>query len=100
MLQFLLLFSCSNDPKEVETFVSSENLPVEVMKTAELRYTEKGKIKVKIIAEKIERYLNQHPSIHFSLGVVVYFYNDSAIITSTLTADQASIDDGYEDGQS
>ena len=90
---FFLLSSCSNDPKEVETFVSSKDMPVEVMKEAELIYTEQGKIKVKIMAEKIERFLNQNPSVHFSNGVLVQFYNDSGNITSTLTAEEASIDD-------
>ena len=47
---------------------------------------------VKIIAAKIERYPNQSPTIHFSKGVIVHFYNDSAIITSTLTAMEATID--------
>lgn len=90
---FLLLSSCSNNPKDVETFVSNEDTPIEVMQKSELYYTEKGKIKVKIIAEKIERYLNQNPSVYFSGGVLVYFYNDSAVITSTLTAEKATIDD-------
>jgi lipopolysaccharide export system protein LptC len=90
---FLLFSSCSNDPKEVETYVSIEDMPIEVMKEAELIYTEQGKIKVKIMAEKIERFLNQNPSVYFSNGVLVHFYNDSANITSTLTAEQASIDD-------
>ena len=51
----ILLFSCSNDPKIVETFVSSENLPSETIKEAELTYTEKGKVKVKIIRIEVER---------------------------------------------
>lgn len=95
MVYFCVVFfvSCSNDPKEVETFVTSDNLPSETMKEAELLYTEEGKIKLKIIAEKIERYPNQSPTIHFSEGVVVRFYNDSAEITSTLTSMEATIDD-------
>lgn len=92
-LILLLFSSCSNDPKEIETFVSSEEMPIEVMQKAELIYTEKGKIKVKIIAEKIERYLNQNPTVYFSHGVLVHFYNDSANITSTLSAEEAFIDD-------
>ena len=47
----------------------------------------------KIIAEKIERYSDKTPAIHFSKGVIVHFYNDSAVITSTLTAEKATIDD-------
>ena len=54
LLSFLILLtSCSNDPKEVKTFVSNENPPSETMNKAELIYTEAGKIRLKIIAEKI-----------------------------------------------
>ena len=91
----ILLFSCSNDPKIVETFVSRENLPSETIKEAELTYTEKGKVKVKIISKQIERY-TASSTINFSGGIIVYFYNDSAIITSTLTAEEAIIDEKKE----
>ncbi|MBC8266009.1 MAG: LPS export ABC transporter periplasmic protein LptC [Flavobacteriales bacterium] len=88
-----LFFSCSNDTKIVKTFVSNEKVPSETLKQAELTYTEKGKVKVKIIAQKIERFTKPSPTINFSQGLVVYFYNDSAMLTSTLTAQQAIIDD-------
>ena len=92
----VLLASCSNDPKIVETFVSSEELPLETMKQAELLYTEKGKVKVKILAQKIERFTKPNSTVNFSDGIVVYFYNDSSIISSTLTAEQAIIDEKKE----
>ena len=90
-----LFSSCSNDPKVVETFAPNENFPSETIKEAELTYTEKGKVKVKIIAKKIERY-TASSTINFSGGIIVYFYNDSAIITSTLTAEEAIIDEKKE----
>ncbi len=77
----------------MKTFVSNEKVPSETLKQAELTYTEKGKVKVKIIAQKIERFTKPSPTINFSQGLVVYFYNDSAMLTSTLTAQQAIIDD-------
>jgi LPS export ABC transporter protein LptC len=92
----VLLTSCSNDPKEVETFVSSENLPLETMKQAELIYTENGILKAKIIANKIERFLKPTPVIDFSEGILVYFYNDSAIVASTLTAQEAVINNNSQ----
>ena len=92
---FTLLFSCSNDPKIIETFVPNENFPSETIKEAELTYTEKGKVKVKIISQQIERY-TASSTINFSGGIIVYFYNDSAIITSTLTAEEAIIDEKKE----
>ena len=90
-----LFSACSNDPKIVETFATNKNLPTETIKEAELIYTEKGKVKVKIIAQKIERYAATS-TINFSEGIVVHFFNDSAIITSTLTAQDAIIDEKKE----
>ena len=93
----IFLSSCSNDPKIVETFVSSEELPLETIKQAELLYTEKGKVKVKILAQKIERFTKPNPTINFSEGIVVYFYNDSLMVTSVLKAEQAIIDEKKEE---
>jgi LPS export ABC transporter protein LptC len=70
-------------------------LPSETIKEAELTYTEKGKVKVKIISKQIERY-TARSTINFSDGIVVHFFNDSAIITSTLTAQEAIIDEKKE----
>ena len=63
-----LLFSCSNDPKIIETFVSRENLPSETIKEAELTYTEKGKVKVKIISKDLPElfvYIRRHPLLNY-----------------------------------
>ncbi len=54
----LLLFSvalvtCTNDPKLVQDFVSDKEQPIEQIKEAELLHTENGKIKVRIVANKI-----------------------------------------------
>ena len=91
-----LFYSCSNDPKVVESFVTTEILPSETMKQAELIYTENGILKVKIIANKIKRFSNPTPVIDFSEGILVYFYNDSAIVASTLTAQEAVINDNNQ----
>ena len=57
-------------------------------------HTENGKLKVKIVATTIERFNNQQPQLVFSNHLVVYFYNDSALVQSTLKAEYAEINDG------
>ena len=57
-------------------------------------HTENGKLKVKIVATTIERFNNQQPQLVFSNHLVVYFYNDSAMVQSTLKAEYAEINDG------
>ena len=90
----LIFVSCSNDPKMVQEFVSSEVLPIEKIEGAEMLHTENGKLKVKIVATTIERFNNQQPQLVFSNHLVVYFYNDSALVQSTLKAEYAEINDG------
>ena len=89
----LIFVSCSNDPKLVQEFVSTEVLPIEKIEGAEMLHTENGKLKVKIVATTIERFNNQQPQLVFSNHLVVYFYNDSAMVQSTLKAEYAEIND-------
>ena len=88
--------SCSNDPEVVKTFINIKELPLETIKEAELLYTEEGNLKVKILAEKIERYADPESYVYFSEGIVVYFFNDSSKVTSKLTAQEAYIDEEKE----
>lgn len=89
----VLLVSCTNDPKLVQEFVSSEQLPIERINGAEMLHTENGKLKVKIASNTIERFQNRQPQLVFSNHMEVYFYNDSAQIQSTLFAENAEIDE-------
>lgn len=97
-MRFLFFFSvvliaCTNDPNLVQEFVSDKEQAIEQIKEAELLHTENGKIKVRIIAGKIERFQNMQPQLIFSENLEVYFYNDSSQLQSTLKADDGSIDE-------
>ena len=90
----VVLVSCTNDPKLVQEFVADKQLPIEQIKGAELLHTENGKVKVRVVASRIERFQDIEPSLIFSDHLEVYFYNDSSQLQSTLMADYASIDEG------
>ena len=90
----VVLIACTNDPKLVQEFVSDKEQAIEQIKGAELLHTENGKIKVRIVAGKIERFQNKQPQLVFTEYLEVYFYNDSSQLQSTLMADYASIDEG------
>ena len=96
LLFSILLVACTNDPKLVQDFVSNKEEAIEQIKGAELLHTENGKIKVKIVANKIERFQDQQPGLIFSEKIQVYFYNDSSELRSTLMANDASIDEDAE----
>jgi LPS export ABC transporter protein LptC len=89
----VVLVSCTNDPKLVQEFVSDKQQPIEQIKGAELLHTENGKVKVRVVASRIERFQDIEPSLIFSDHLEVYFYNDSSQLQSTLMADYASIDE-------
>lgn len=88
----LIFFSCSNDPAIVKEFISFDDLPVEKMKDAEIIHTEFGIMKVKVIANNIERYQNQQPHLILSNGLKVIFYNDT-VMKSNLEAQYAEINE-------
>ena len=89
----IVLISCTNDPNLVQEFVSDKQQPIEKIKEAELLHTENGKVKVRLLAGRIERFQDTQPALIFSDHLEVYFYNDSSELQSTLMADYASIDE-------
>ena len=89
----IVLISCTNDPRLVQEFVSDKQQPIEKIKEAELLHTENGKVKVRLLASRIERFKDIQPALIFSDHLEVYFYNDSSELQSTLIADYASIDE-------
>ena len=93
LLLSIVLVACTNDPKLVQEFVSDKEQAIEQIKGAELLHTENGKLKVRILTNKIERFKDQQPGLIFSEHMEVYFYNDSSELKSTLMANDASIDE-------
>ena len=89
----VVLISCTNDPKLVQEFVSDKQQPIEQIKGAELLHTENGKVKVRLVASRIERFQDIQPALIFPDHLEVYFYNDSSQLKSTLMADYASVDE-------
>ena len=91
-----LLFSCSNDPEIVKTFISKEGLPIEQSKKVKIIQTEYGLIKIKLEAEKIERFIEPKEVLKISNGLRVEFYNESVELISVLLAETAILDQKSE----
>lgn len=89
----LIFSSCSNNPELVKEFIELDNLPIEQIKEAEVLHTENGILKLKIIAANIQRFKDNQPSLVFSDGLEVTFYDDSGLVKSVLTAVNAEIDE-------
>ena len=77
----------------VKEFIAIENLLIEEIEGAEMLHTEKGILKVKIIATTIKRFKNMQPQLVFSNGLEVIFYNDSGGVESVLKAQSAEVNE-------
>jgi len=93
IIGIFFLYACSNNPELVKEFILEENLPIEVIKQANMLHSENGKVKVRVVSSIIERFQNIQPALIFPDHLEVYFYNDSSQLQSTLMADYASIDE-------
>ena len=93
-ISFLFMFiSCTNDPHLVSELFEDKNLPIEIIEKSNLIHTENGLIKIEIIANKIERFVDDSPRLLFSDGFEVVFYDDSTNVISNLKAKNAIVDE-------
>lgn len=90
---FLISFySCENSKENISNFISYEELPVEELTNSEIIYTENGMLKVKIISNKMERFVNDEDRVELFDGVHFDFYRlDLKNQKSVLTSEIASI---------
>ena len=92
LLVLILFISCQNNTRDIKEFVEQE-FPVEIIEDAELIHTEFGKIKVKISAKKIERFINSNPRLVFTDSIVVIFFDRNSDTLSNLQANKALINE-------
>ena len=87
---FFLLNSCENDLEEIKNVATSDELKYETMKMVELLYSDSAIIRVKVLGNKMLRYLDVNtPRQEFSEGIKVDFFDLSGRIQSELTAKYA-----------
>ena len=74
-----MLFSCTNDSRDVRDFLAEQNLPIGVAKNAFHIYKDSGKVTSKLITPQLNDFSNRkaHPYNEFPKGVkIINFEND------------------------
>ena len=74
-----MLFSCTNDSKEVRDFLAEQNRPIGIANDAFHVYKDSGKITSKLITPQLNDFSNRkaHPYNEFPKGVkIINFEND------------------------
>ena len=82
------LFSCKNEIKEINALHDESNLPVQVSHDATYNYTEDGELKNKLMATKLERYINEDPRLEATGGFTMVIFDSLQQEEARLTADR------------
>ena len=87
---FFLLTSCENDLEEIKSVATPDELKYETMTNVELLYSDSAIIRVKVMGDKMFRYLDINtPRQEFPEGIKVDFFDPSGRTQSELTAKYA-----------
>jgi len=89
LLVFGIIAACENDLKEVKTITKLSDSAIRNGKNITLIYSEKGDVKIKIQAKKMEEYVGKKHYIEMTDGIKVLFYNADKKVSSTLTSKYA-----------
>ena len=86
-----MLFSCTNDSKEVRDFLAEKNLPIGVAKDAYHIYKDSGRITSKLITPQLNDFSNRknHPYNEFPRGVKIINYENDGKDSVTVIGDYA-----------
>lgn len=86
-----IFVSCENDLKEIQAFEDTQNLPVQTAGKIEIIYSDSAKVKLKMFADKMERFVNLETGnyILFDEGIQVLFYNHEKEVETDLRANKA-----------
>ncbi len=80
------IFSCETDMSEIKKISSPDEAQVEVGKKIELLYSSQGKVRARLLAPELLRHRTKTPFSEMPKGLKMYFYNDSMVAESKLTA--------------
>jgi len=83
----ILFVSCENDMSEIQRVTYSDKSPVQILKNAEIEYSDSGYVKSVLKAPIIEKYAEAGERTVFPKGVEVLFYNKDRKPESKITAD-------------
>src|SRR5688572_3940623 len=88
-LAIVCFFSCAkNDLKQVEELSKAKEIPVEVSTGIEVIYTDSARLKAKLKAPEMRRYLSdEDPKLEMRKGVFVEFFDKNGNVNSRLRGD-------------
>ncbi|MEO8146920.1 MAG: LPS export ABC transporter periplasmic protein LptC [Bacteroidia bacterium] len=89
----LVILSCKNDEGEINRITKVNNEPTETVNGLEIVYSDSAHIKARLQTPVMLRYYEKQPHTELPKGVKMFFYDNEAKETSTLTAKYAIRDE-------
>lgn len=81
-----MLFACENDMQTINSLNIDDNLPDETAKDIEVIYSDSGKIMIKLLSPRLNRYEAEEPYMDFPDGLRLLFFDSLMNVKSELTA--------------
>ena len=91
------LVGCENDMATVNKLSSTLEAQVETGQEIEMLYSSEARVRARLVGPQVKRHNTREPYMEFDKGLVVYFYDDSMVQTSRLTANYGRVDEGSND---
>ncbi len=83
----IMLFACENSMKTINLLSKNDTLPAESAQDIEVIYSDSGKILIKLIAPKLDRFQKKEdPFMEFPNGLKLLFYDSAMNVKTQLTA--------------
>lgn len=81
-----VLFACENDMQTINSLSNDESVPDETATDIEVVYSDSGRVMIKLISAKLNRYETDEPYIEFPEGLRLLFFDSVQNVKSELTA--------------
>lgn len=83
--------ACENDMEKVKVISGKKAMPAETGKDVEILYSDSAKLKARLLATELNRFVQKPPYIEMPKGIKLYFYDSNQKVNSTLTAQYAKV---------
>jgi LPS export ABC transporter protein LptC len=87
IITLMAMPSCKNDVQTVLSLDVVDTMPEMTAKEIEILYSEKGRVKMKLVSPYLVNKTEDESLLEFPKGFTVYFYDSVMNVQSTITAD-------------
>ncbi|MCK5823017.1 MAG: LPS export ABC transporter periplasmic protein LptC [Bacteroidales bacterium] len=83
----IVLFSCTTDIEQIKTITNYKKTPSISAKNIEIVYSDSAKVKVKLIATELKRFIQkEEPYTEFPKGIEIIFFDETQKVSAKITA--------------